>query len=69
MQAQATDLEADRRTRLADIQAEESKRRAEEDQRRSDQAKFVNGLRREAEDVDMSRRLQTQRRGGDSMDD
>jgi hypothetical protein len=69
MQAQATDLEANRRTRLAEIQAQESKRRAEDDQRRSDQGKFVNGLRREAEGVDMSRRLQTQRRGGGSTDD
>ncbi|KAF1819193.1 uncharacterized protein K489DRAFT_396584 [Dissoconium aciculare CBS 342.82] len=69
MQSQATDLEAERRTRLAEIQAQESKQRMEDDQRRSDQGRFVNGLRREAEGVDMSRRLHAQRRGGGLADD
>lgn len=67
MQSNAHDLEADRDKRLAAIREQETKQREEDDKLRSTKGKFVGSLRREAEGVDMSRRLQD-RRGG-SMDD
>ena len=67
MQSNATDLESDRKTRLADIDAAEARQREEDDRKRSEQGRFVSGIRKEAEGVDMSRRLQG--RSGDVGDD
>ena len=61
MQANATDLESDRKTRLADLDAREAKELAEDDKKRSDSGRFLNGVRREAEGVDLGRRLQDRR--------
>ena len=57
MQANATDLESDRKTRLADIDAKEAKQREDDDMKRSETGRFMSGVRRDAADVDMSRRL------------
>jgi len=64
MQANASELESDRKARLADIAAREAKQRAEDDRKRSEKGRFVGGLRREAEGVDLGRRLQDRRAGG-----
>jgi hypothetical protein len=63
MQSNATELEGDRRTRLADLEAQDAKQREEDDRRRSDKANFIGGIRREAEGVDTGRRLQGGRSG------
>ena len=65
MQSNATDLEADRKTRLAEIASKETKQREEDDKKRSDRAGFVGGLRKEAEGVDMGRRLMGRRGRGE----
>ena len=58
MQSNASELEGDRRTRLADLEARDAKQREEDDRKRSDKASFIGGIRREAEGVDTGRRLQ-----------
>jgi hypothetical protein len=67
MQSNATELEGGRRTRLADLEAQDAKQREEDDRKRSDKANFIGGIRREAEGVDTGRRLQGGR-GGRSDD-
>lgn len=62
MQANAIDLESDRKARLADLDAKEAKQREHDDKKRSESARFMSGVRRDAADVDMSRRL-VDRRG------
>lgn len=57
MQSNADSLESDRKTRLAELDAREAKQREEDDRKRSGQAKFIGNVRREAEGVDMGRRL------------
>lgn len=66
MQSNASELEGDRRTRLADLEARDAKQREEDDRKRSDKANFIGGIRKEAEGVDTGRRLQG--RGGRSDD-
>ncbi|KAK3619551.1 RNA-splicing factor [Elasticomyces elasticus] len=63
MQSNASDLETDRKTRLAEMAAQDAKQRDEEDKKRSDQGRFVNGVRRQAEGVGLERRLATGRGG------
>jgi hypothetical protein len=58
MQSNASELEDDRRTRLADLEARDAKQRQEDDRKRSDKANFIGGIRKEAEGVDTGRRLQ-----------
>ncbi|KAK5117484.1 hypothetical protein LTR85_008869 [Meristemomyces frigidus] len=65
MQSNASELESDRKARLSDLAAKEAKQREEDDKKRSDKARFVSSVRREAEGVDMSRRLQDRRGGHD----
>ena len=65
MQSNATELEGDRKTRLADLDAEETRRREEDDRKRSDRAGFMAGMRKDAAEVDMGRRLQDRRGGRD----
>lgn len=67
MQSNASDLEGDRRARLADLEARDAKQREEDDRKRSDKASFIGGIRRDAEGVDAGRRLQGGR-GGRSDD-
>jgi hypothetical protein len=67
MQSNASELEDDRRTRLADLEARDAKQREEDDRKRSDKANFIGGIRKEAEGVDTGRRLQGGR-GGRSED-
>jgi hypothetical protein len=57
MQSNASELESDRKTRLADIEVQEARQREEDDKKRSDKGKFISGVRREAEGVDAGRRL------------
>ena len=63
MQESATELEADRRSRLTELEVKEARQREEDDKKRSEKGRFVNGLRREAENVDLGRRLQNGSRG------
>jgi hypothetical protein len=65
MQSNASELEGDRRTRLADLEARDAKQREEDDRKRSDKANFIGGIRKEAEGVDTGRRLQGGRGGRD----
>ena len=65
MQSNASELEGDRRTRLAELDARDAKQRDEDDRKRSDKANFIGGMRREAEGVDSGRRLQGARGGRD----
>jgi hypothetical protein len=67
MQSNASDLETERKSRLADIAATEAKQREEDDKKRSDRAGFIGSVRRDAEGVDMSRRLHG-RGGGMDVD-
>lgn len=66
MQSNADTLESDRKTRLAELEAREAKQREEDDRKRSDQARFIGSVRREAESVDIGRRLKG---GPGGMDD
>lgn len=65
MQSNASELEGDRKTRLADLEARDAKQREEDDRKRSDKANFIGGIRKEAEGVDSGRRLQGVRGGRD----
>jgi hypothetical protein len=65
MQSNASELEVDRRARLADLDARDAKQREEDDRKRSDKANFIGGIRKEAEGVDTGRRLQGGRGGRD----
>lgn len=58
MQSNASDLEADRKSRLAEIAAMEAKHKEEDDRKRSDRDGFIGSVRRDAEGVDLGRRLQ-----------
>ena len=64
MQSNASELEFDRQKRLAEIAAKEAKQREEDDKRRSENGRFVNGVRRDAEGVGLARRLNDRRGGG-----
>ena len=57
MQSNASELETDRKSRLADIAAMEAKRKEEDDRKRSDRAGFIGSVRKDAEGVDLGRRL------------
>ena len=63
MQSNASELESDRKTRLTELEIQEAKQREEDDKKRSDRGRFIGGVRREAEEVDLGRRLHG-RRGG-----
>lgn len=63
MQSAASSLESERKARLEEIAAKEAKQRAEEDAKRGAQGKFVSAVRRDAEGVDLSRRLGGKRGG------
>lgn len=65
MQSNADSLESDRKMRLAELDAREAKQHEEDDRKRSGQAKFIGNVRREAEGVDIGRRLN----GGNRIDD
>lgn len=65
MQSNASELEGDRKTRLAELDARDAKQREEDDRKRSDKAHFIGGIRKEAEGVDSGRRLQGARGGRD----
>jgi hypothetical protein len=67
MQSNASELETDRKSRLADIAAMEAKRKEEDDKKRSDRAGFIGSVRKDAEGVDLGRRLLN--RGGRMDDD
>lgn len=68
MQTAASDLESDRKTRLAVIDEEEARKREADDAKRTDRGKFVGDVRKKAEGVDMSRRF-AGRAGGRGGDD
>ena len=57
MQSNATDLEIERKSRLAEIAEQEARQREEDDKKRSERGKFISGVRKEAEGVDAGRRL------------
>ncbi|KAI5357540.1 Putative CBF1-interacting co-repressor CIR domain, pre-mRNA splicing factor [Septoria linicola] len=57
MQSNATDLESDRKTRLTELEEREARQREEDDRKRSERGKFISNVRRDAENVDLGRRL------------
>lgn len=57
MQSNASELESDRQARLAKLAEQEAKQREEDDKKRSDKGRFVNDVRRNAENVGLERRL------------
>ncbi|OQN96522.1 hypothetical protein B0A48_17095 [Cryoendolithus antarcticus] len=57
MSSNASDLETERKARLAELEAKEAKQREEDDRKRSEKARFIDGVRREAEGVDAGRRF------------
>jgi hypothetical protein len=59
MQSNADELESERQARLAAIAAREAREREEDDRKRSEKAAFINTVRRDAEGVDVGRRLQS----------
>ncbi|KAK3691011.1 RNA-splicing factor [Vermiconidia calcicola] len=61
MQSNASELESDRKARLADLDAREARQREEDDKKRSERGRFISGVRREAEGVDVGRRFQSGR--------
>ena len=63
MQSNASNLEADRKSRLTDLAAIEAKHKEEDDRKRSDRAGFIGSMRKDAEDLDMGRRLQNRGSG------
>ncbi|EGP82680.1 uncharacterized protein MYCGRDRAFT_77975 [Zymoseptoria tritici IPO323] len=67
MQSNADSLETDRKARLAELDAREAKQREEDDRKRSEKARFIGSVRKDAEGVDLGRRLQD-RRGGMDVD-
>jgi hypothetical protein len=69
MQSNASELESDRKFRLAEIAAKEAKQREEDDKKRSDSGRFVDGVRRAAESVGLERRLGGAGRRSGGMDD
>ncbi len=66
MQSNADELEWERKSRLAQLEAEEAKQREEDDKKRSESGKFIRGVRKEAESVDAGRRRLG--RGGMDLD-
>ena len=58
MQADAFELETERKTRLAELDAKDAQKRLEDDKSRSARGKFIGGIREQAVSVDSSRRLQ-----------
>ncbi|SMY29963.1 unnamed protein product [Zymoseptoria tritici ST99CH_1A5] len=67
MQSNADSLETDRKARLAELDAREAKQGEEDDRKRSEKARFIGSVRKDAEGVDLGRRLQD-RRGGMEVD-
>ncbi|EMC98027.1 hypothetical protein BAUCODRAFT_411057 [Baudoinia panamericana UAMH 10762] len=67
MQSNASELEAERSSRLAAVANREARQREEDDTKRSEKGRFVGSVRRDAEAVDLGRRLQG-RRGGSGED-
>ncbi|KAK3691484.1 RNA-splicing factor [Vermiconidia calcicola] len=61
MQFNASELELDRKARLADLDVREARQREEDDKKRSERGRFISGVRREAEGVDVGRRFQSGR--------
>ncbi|KAK0932616.1 RNA-splicing factor [Friedmanniomyces endolithicus] len=57
MQSNASELESDRKVRLTETAAQETRQREEEDKKRSDQGRFVSGVRKQAEGVGLERRV------------
>ncbi|GAB7359807.1 hypothetical protein MBLNU230_g6976t1 [Neophaeotheca triangularis] len=57
MQSAASDLESERKSRLANIDEAEARKREADDAKRTDRGKFVGDVRKKAEGVDMGRRF------------
>lgn len=57
MQSNASELESERKMRLTELEAKEARQREEDDRKRSERGKFISSVRRDAENVDMGRRL------------
>lgn len=67
MQSNASDLEADRKSRLTALEEREARQREGDDRKRSDKGRFIGSVRKDAEGVDLGRRLADRPRG--RMDD
>ncbi|KAF7187646.1 Pre-mRNA-splicing factor CWC25, partial [Pseudocercospora fuligena] len=65
MMGNATEMESERKTRLTELEEKEAKQREEEDRKRSETGKFISSVRRDAEGVDMGRRLKGSARSND----
>lgn len=57
MMGNATNMESERKSRLTELEEKEARQREEEDRKRSETGKFIGSVRRDAEGVDMGRRL------------
>lgn len=57
MQSNASELESERKTRLTELEEKEARQREDDDRKRSERGKFINTVRRDAENVDLGRRL------------
>ncbi|EME86595.1 uncharacterized protein MYCFIDRAFT_210546 [Pseudocercospora fijiensis CIRAD86] len=65
MMGNATEMESERKTRLTELEEKEATQREEENRKRSETGKFISSVRRDAEGVDMGRRLQGSARSHD----
>lgn len=65
MQSNASELEVDRKARLAELDEREARQREDDDRKRSGRGRFVTDMRKEAEGVDVGRRFQDRRGGRD----
>ncbi|KXT10542.1 hypothetical protein AC579_8336 [Pseudocercospora musae] len=65
MMSNATEMESERKTRLTELEGKEAKQREKEDRKRSETGKFISSVRRDAEGVDMGRRLKCSARSND----
>lgn len=64
MQSNASNLELDRQRRLAEADSKEQKTREEDDKVRSQKGRFVSGLHREAEKMDLGDSLRRRAKAG-----
>jgi hypothetical protein len=63
MQSNAQEMEVTRRERVADVTAQEEKKREEEDKRRSDRGQFMSGLHRQLQEDSLDERIRRSRGG------
>lgn len=65
MMSNASELESDRKTRLAGIAAHEARQKEQDESRRSERGRFISSVRKDAEDLGVERRLGGGRTGNE----